>query len=577
MKCKLVILLLLFFSTSLGIAQPRLKSGDRIITLGDSITEAGGYQTLIKKVFDRFYPNLNLEIVNAGISGHKSPDMSARLQRDVIDKKPTIVTISCGVNDVWHGFYTPPRGVELETYTRLMKQMVQQVKASTHAAIYLLTPTVIYENLRSPENLKLAAYCEAVRNIARQEKVDLVDLNDIFNLILGSTRIGGASEFHPTSDGVHMKSSGDFLIAAGILRALEVPMAQILQATEPTVPAIHADDARLQFWGRWDHRNASTTGAVTVNTGSTILLRFEGSNLTLHFTTMQYSHQFPSLWLQVDEGEWTVVLPAEELRLSKTPLGSGAHTARLVVKGFREWENRWDTPLVNSVIFRGVTPEPDGRLLDAPQRPAKLVEYLGDSITEGVLVLGTPDRGTWTRDNWPKYSDGRRCWAYQSALLAGAEPRTVGFGRHGLSINANGGVPPGIESFPYIYEGAPIDQTREPDAVVINMGTNDGGRASSELFAALYKAYVEKIRKTYPAAWILCMRPFNGAHAAVIEATVARLADPKVRFVDTSGWIVPGNHTREDFPPHFLTEAPKRPSTDCFLKIEDVEPCCHTQ
>ena len=94
------------------------------------------------------------------------------------------------MNDVWHGFYTPPRGVDLETYTRLMKQMVQQLKSSTQATIYLLTPTVIYENLRSPENLKLAAYCEAVRNIARQEKVNFVDLNDIFNLILGSTRIG---------------------------------------------------------------------------------------------------------------------------------------------------------------------------------------------------------------------------------------------------------------------------------------------------------------------------------------------------------------------------------------------------
>ncbi|HEX2522148.1 MAG TPA: hypothetical protein VHP35_08480, partial [Terriglobia bacterium] len=67
---------------------------------------------------------------------------------------------------------------------------------------------------------------------------------------------------------------------------------------------------------------------------------------------------------------------------------------------------------------------------------------MGDSITEGVLVLNTGARETWTREGRPQFSEARRSWAYQSALLAGVEPRTVGFGRLGLTINANGGVPP---------------------------------------------------------------------------------------------------------------------------------------
>ena len=91
-----------------------------------------------------------------------------------------------------------------------MTQMVQQLKTNTSAAIYLLTPTIIHENLRGPENLKLEAYCQAVREIARREGVHLVDLNAVFNLALRSTQIGGAPEFHPTSDGVHMKPAGNF-------------------------------------------------------------------------------------------------------------------------------------------------------------------------------------------------------------------------------------------------------------------------------------------------------------------------------------------------------------------------------
>ncbi len=200
---------------------------------------------------------------------------------------------------------------------------------------------------------------------------------------------------------------------------------------------------------------------------------------------------------------------------------------RLVVKGFREWENRWDTPLVGSVVFRGITPDAGTQLLSAPERPAKLVEFLGDSITEGVLVLNTGPRETWTREGWPQFSDGRRSWAYQSALLAGVEPRTVGFGRLGLSINANGGVPPALHSFPFVYSGAPLDKSRLPDAVVINMGTNDGQRVSGEVFGPLYRAYLETIRKTYPLAQILCLRPFNGAHSTVIEGVVRGCRIPR--------------------------------------------------
>ncbi len=90
----------------------------------------------------------------------------------------------------------------------------------------------------------------------------------------------------------------------------------------------------------------------------------------------------------------------------------------------------------------------------------------------------------------------------------------------------------------------------QPDVVVINMGSNDRNRASSELFAVLYKSYVETIRKKYPTAIILCMRPFVGAHAAAIEETVRRLADPKIRYVDTTGWIEPGKHTTDQVHPN---------------------------
>ncbi len=537
----------------MGLCQPantapelKLKPGDRVVALGDSITQAGGYLRFMKKVLDLNYPELKIEIINSGISGHKSPDMSARLKRDVIDKKPTVVTISCGVNDVWHGFYDPPRGVDLETYATLMGKMVDDLRAATQAEIYLLTPTIIKEDLLSPENSKLEAYCEALRRIAAGKGCNLVDLNQLFNLSLRAAQVGGAPEFHPTSDGVHMKPSGDFLMGAAILRAMGVPMSAILKATHPSLPQFSAADAHIQYWGRWDMRDEAV-GAITVNTGSTILTNFKGAGATLHFSIRHYLQQLPTLWLQVDNQEWRVVNPAEDLEVSREPLSEGEHSLRIVVKGFREWESRWDPPLANSIVFRGVSLAPGGALLEPPLRPRLLIEYLGDSITEGVLVLTDGAGGRLQREKWPQFSDGRRTWAYQSALLAGAEPRIVGFGRLGLTINANGGVPPGIYSFPFIYNSVPIDRSRQPDAVVVNLGTNDR-RASDEVFAPVYKAYIETIRKEYAKAKIFCMRTFVGAHEESVQNVAGLLrnaGDKSVYYVDTAGWIDRSAHTTD--------------------------------
>jgi lysophospholipase L1-like esterase len=46
---------------------------------------------------------VDAEAVPAGISGHKSDQMLARLEKDVLSKKPRWMTLNCGVNHVWHG------------------------------------------------------------------------------------------------------------------------------------------------------------------------------------------------------------------------------------------------------------------------------------------------------------------------------------------------------------------------------------------------------------------------------------------------------------------------------------------
>ncbi len=90
---------LFFTSMSMALAPEAipLKKGEKIIFLGDSITQGGGgpkgYVTLVTKALAEKHKDLGITTVNAGISGNKVPDLQRRLQKDVIDKKPTIVII----------------------------------------------------------------------------------------------------------------------------------------------------------------------------------------------------------------------------------------------------------------------------------------------------------------------------------------------------------------------------------------------------------------------------------------------------------------------------------------------------
>src|SRR5258707_6468711 len=91
--------------------------------------------------------------IPAGISGHKSNQMLERLDRDVISKKPNWMTLSCGVNDVWHG----ANGVPLAEYKKNITQIVDKAQAAG-TKVMILTATVIGEDLKNDNNKKLADY-----------------------------------------------------------------------------------------------------------------------------------------------------------------------------------------------------------------------------------------------------------------------------------------------------------------------------------------------------------------------------------------------------------------------------------
>ena len=236
-------------------AEILVKNGEKIAFLGDSITAGGwgnpaGYVRLVIAGLEA--NGVHAEPVPAGISGHKSDQMLARLEKDVLSKKPQWMTLSCGVNDVWHG----PRGVPLDdamakngtydakvgergTYKANITAIIDRASAAGVKPV-VLTATVIQEKLDNKENGLLAPYNDFLRQLAGEKHAPLADLNAMFQERIKAENKPDTKVL--TGDGVHMNGEGNKLMATGVLKAFGLNDAELAKA-KTAWPALEAQAA----------------------------------------------------------------------------------------------------------------------------------------------------------------------------------------------------------------------------------------------------------------------------------------------------------------------------------------------
>jgi lysophospholipase L1-like esterase len=208
-----------------------LKKGDRIILLGDSITQGGGgakgYVTLIKKAMAEKHKDLGIEVINAGVSGNKVPDLIRRLQKDVIDKKPTLVVIYIGINDVWHGEKDPKKGTSRDKFEEGLKEIIIKLQAAD-ARVILCTPSVIGEKTDGKNSLdaKLEQYSDTTRGLSKEYNVTLIDLRKAFVEYLKENNKDEKEKGVLTTDRVHLNDAGNKLVAETMLKVIDAPGAK---------------------------------------------------------------------------------------------------------------------------------------------------------------------------------------------------------------------------------------------------------------------------------------------------------------------------------------------------------------
>ena len=173
-----------------------------------------------------------------------------------------------------------------------------------------------------------------------------------------------------------------------------------------------------------------------------------------------------------------------------------------------------------------------GTLLAPPSPAPRRIEIIGDSITCGYGNEGADQFCNFSAATENHYLT----YGSIAARNVGADLVTVAWSGKGIIYNYDKDK---TDPLPSLYDrtlpsnaGSMWDFSWKPDAVVINLGTNDfstDGDPSEGEFVGAYTAFLSHIREKYPSAYILALVPtlLSGNDLATAETYVNKAVDAR--------------------------------------------------
>lgn len=197
-----------------------IRDGDRVVFLGDSITEQRLYTTYIEAYVLSRHPDWKLSFRNVGWGGDTAwlrqrahPDenklyaageaeqqamvedsVGRGLARDVLPLKPTFVTVKFGMNDHSYQAFRPDI---FKAYSRSQTQ-ISKVLQQNGARVAFLTPQPIEDRRPDPDqdirNQSLRKFSDGLREVAGRSGALFVDQ---FAPYMSAIPEGGGKELKP--------------------------------------------------------------------------------------------------------------------------------------------------------------------------------------------------------------------------------------------------------------------------------------------------------------------------------------------------------------------------------------------
>ncbi len=189
----------------------------KVIFFGDSITQQGmranGYISLLKKKVD----STKFELIGAGIGGNKVYDLYLRMEDDVLNKKPDLVFIYVGINDVWHKLGAKT-GTDYDKYLKFYQALINKIQAKG-SKVVLCTPSVIGEKKNGTNEIDgdLDKYAAGIRDLATKNNLPLCDLRKAFIDYEAANNTEDKDRGILTTDKVHLNEAGNKFVAEQML------------------------------------------------------------------------------------------------------------------------------------------------------------------------------------------------------------------------------------------------------------------------------------------------------------------------------------------------------------------------
>ncbi|HEY1764594.1 MAG TPA: GDSL-type esterase/lipase family protein [Opitutaceae bacterium] len=246
-----------------------IHDGDRVVFLGDSITEQRLYTTYIEAYALTRHPKWNLWFRNTGWGGDTAwlrqrfhtdeaqlfaaneADQEAMikrsvgygLDRDVLPLKPTVVTVDFGMNDHLYQAFRP------DVYRAFIasQEEIGRLLGDNGSRVAYLTPQPIEDKRPDPDqdvrNISLRKFSDGLRDVAHDEKGLYADEFAPYmqTMLHSAAAIGGGH------DAVHPGPAGHTIMAWAILKALgATPMVSTATLDKETGKVDASDGCQIE-------------------------------------------------------------------------------------------------------------------------------------------------------------------------------------------------------------------------------------------------------------------------------------------------------------------------------------------
>lgn len=174
----------------------------RIVCFGDSVTgvyyhtgSRRAWTDMLGIALQKAYPKAKVEMFNAGISGNTTDAALARIDRDVVARKPHLVAVMFGLNDIKKG--------DRARYRTNLKAIIDRCRAAG-AAVVLCTPNAVQPNGPRPMSA-VSEYSQIVRDVAKENGAAVADCVNAYEALRAKSYTDWlllmSDEIHPGMDG----------------------------------------------------------------------------------------------------------------------------------------------------------------------------------------------------------------------------------------------------------------------------------------------------------------------------------------------------------------------------------------